>query len=294
VTSLSRVDHAVIAVRDLSAATRSYASLLGCAPWWRGIHPQAGTENSLFRFENASVELLARTGEGPLGRAVTAALERSGEGLVALAFGTDDAQTCADELRSRGIEVGDPQPGEGKDPESGALRRWRTVALPLSTTRGLFLFAIEREPEPSAVVPAPPSAAAVHALDHLVVTSGDLEGARALYAETLGLRLALDRSFASRDLRILFFRLGGVTVEVVGRLDAAPDPTAADGFGGLAYRVADADAARSRVASAGFDVSEVRPGAKPGTRVCTVRSGTCGVPTLLIEPTPPATQPASR
>ena len=35
---------------------------------------------------------------------------------------------------------------------------------------------------------------------------------------------------------------------------------------------------------AGVDVSEVRNGRKPGTRVMTVRSGTCGVPTLLVQP----------
>jgi hypothetical protein len=29
----------------------------------------------------------------------------------------------------------------------------------------------------------------------------------------------------------------------------------------------------------------VRPGRKPGTRVLTVRGGTCGIPTLLVERT---------
>ena len=50
------------------------------------------------------------------------------------------------------------------------------------------------------------------------------------------------------------------------------------------WQVADADAARQRIAEAGFDVSEVRGGNKPGTRVCTVRGEPCGVKTLLIEP----------
>ena len=39
-----------------------------------------------------------------------------------------------------------------------------------------------------------------------------------------------------------------------------------------------------RLAEAGVDVSEVRNGRKPGTRVMTVRSGTSGVPTLLVQP----------
>ena len=37
---------------------------------------------------------------------------------------------------------------------------------------------------------------------------------------------------------------------------------------------------------AGIDVSEVRTGRKPGTRVMSVRSGTCGIHTLFLERTP--------
>jgi len=37
--------------------------------------------------------------------------------------------------------------------------------------------------------------------------------------------------------------------------------------------------------SVNIDVSEVRTGRKPGTRVLTVRTGTCGIPTLLVERT---------
>jgi len=47
--------------------------------------------------------------------------------------------------------------------------------------------------------------------------------------------------------------------------------------------VRDADAIRVRLVAAGLDVSEVRDGHKPGTRVCTVRGDPCGVPTLLLE-----------
>jgi hypothetical protein len=47
--------------------------------------------------------------------------------------------------------------------------------------------------------------------------------------------------------------------------------------------VADIDATRARLAAAGLDVSEVRAGRKPGTRVMTVRDGTCGVRTLMLE-----------
>ena len=124
----------------------------------------------------------------------------------------------------------------------------------------------------------------VEALDHVVILSADLEASRSFYGSDLGIRLALDRSFEAREVRLLFFRIGGVTLEIGGRLGAEPRPEAPDRFGGLAWRVADADAAHARLSADGFDVSAVRPGHKAGTRVLTVRGPVHGVPTLLIEP----------
>ena len=57
-----------------------------------------------------------------------------------------------------------------------------------------------------------------------------------------------------------------------------------DSFGGLAWRVTDPDAAQAAMAAAGFDVSEVRTGRKPGTMVFTVRDAPGGAPTLMLQP----------
>ena len=67
-------------------------------------------------------------------------------------------------------------------------------------------------------------------------------------------------------------------------LEVGQDPSRADGDGlyGAAYRARDLVAAHARLQRAGFDVSEVRDGRKPGTQVMTVRDAPCGVPTLLL------------
>ncbi|BBX56888.1 hypothetical protein MSHO_22330 [Mycobacterium shottsii] len=121
-----------------------------------------------------------------------------------------------------------------------------------------------------------------------MVKTSDADAAITLYRDQLGLRLALDRSFADWGMRLVFLRVGGVTVEIAQSLSDARLPARTDQVWGLSWRVPDADAARRRLAEAGFDVSEVRVGRKPGTRVVSVKDGTCGVPTLLIEPAAPA------
>jgi catechol 2,3-dioxygenase-like lactoylglutathione lyase family enzyme len=123
---------------------------------------------------------------------------------------------------------------------------------------------------------------AVDAIDHVVVHSPDLDRARALWRDRLGLRLALDREFPARGLRMLFFRSHGVTLEFVGTLTRPVDPGGPDRLYGIAYRVVDLEACCARLLAGGIDVGTIRPGHKPGTSVATVRSGTEGVPTLLL------------
>jgi catechol 2,3-dioxygenase-like lactoylglutathione lyase family enzyme len=121
------------------------------------------------------------------------------------------------------------------------------------------------------------------AMDHVVVSTADPERATALYGARLGLDMALDRSHPDWG-RLMFFRCGDLIVEVVQRPGADLDK-AQDRLWGLSWRVAGIDATRARLVSAGVDVSDVRTGRKPGTRVLTVRNGTCGIPTLLVERT---------
>lgn len=121
------------------------------------------------------------------------------------------------------------------------------------------------------------------AIDHVVVQSADPARAVAVWRDTAGLRLALDRAFPARGLRLLFFRSNHMTLEYACPLVPPPGPPPPDRLHGVSYRVPDLAARSERLRAAGLDVSEVRAGMKPGTRVATVRSGTAGVPTLLLE-----------
>ena len=282
---IDALDHVILAVRDLEAATRAYALLLGRRPSWRGEHPAAGSANTLFRLDNTYLELLTPSGPGEIGSVLGAWLAANGEGPLGLAFGTSDAAECHAELAERGLLPGPVSKGLGRDVESGAIREWLNVMLPLARTRGVLLFAIQHTSPAELLPPAAIAGkreAAVSGLDHAVVETTEPEACKALYGGALGLRLALDREFPQWGARLIFYRVGGITVEIAARLGAAASER--DKLWGLSWRVPDADAARARLADAGLDVSEVRPGRRPGTRVLSVRSGTCGVPTLLIEP----------
>ncbi len=70
-----------------------------------------------------------------------------------------------------------------------------------------------------------------------------------------------------------------MSIEVI----ASEKATEQDELWGLALKTTNIEATHSRLNTAGVSVSKVRDGRKPGTRVCTAKSHTLGVPTLLIE-----------
>ena len=124
------LDHVVIAVRDLDAATHDYTILLGREPSWRGEHPSYGTRNTLYRIDNTYVELLGLGAKkrGKWAGELSRRLDQS-EGLYMLALGTIDVNATVREMRDAGLEVADPHDGNGIDQISGAQRRWRTSII---------------------------------------------------------------------------------------------------------------------------------------------------------------------
>jgi catechol 2,3-dioxygenase-like lactoylglutathione lyase family enzyme len=111
---LQSLDHVIVAVRDLDAASRSYAALLGRRPSWRGEHPTLGTANVLYRLDNTYLELLSPQPECSQAEGLRARLEEKGEGLLGLAFGTEDADLCRAALAERGLHPVAPKRGLGR------------------------------------------------------------------------------------------------------------------------------------------------------------------------------------
>ena len=95
--------------------------------------------------------------------------------------------------------------------------------------------------------------------------------------------MALDRSNPAWGMRLMFFRCGDLIVEIAHPLKDGRGE-GPDSFYGLTWRSPDIEATHSRLAAAGISVSGLRTGRKPGTRVFSVKDGTCGVPTLIIRP----------
>lgn len=288
--TFARLDHVVIAVRDLDTAAASYATMLGRTPSWRGRHPAYGTENVIFGLERCYLELLTPAEPEPthpIGAALAAYLAGRAEGLFALALGSDDLDATAAELTRAGLSPGPIAPGTACAAD-GSTRHWRTFALDRTTTRGVTVFAIEHgdrttgDPKARAgIEPSPPTAkvgSVVRKIDHVVLFSDDLAGALRLWHGAFGIPERWRRDFPERGTVNVGLRIGGITLELVAPRTGEAG-TRGERAWGLAY---DVDAAVARLRATGVAVSDVRDGLAPGTRVGTVKWPD-RLPTLLIE-----------
>jgi catechol 2,3-dioxygenase-like lactoylglutathione lyase family enzyme len=278
---ITGLDHVVILVRDIEAAVTTYQTLFARAPAWRNTGD--GADRVLFTLDNMTLELMSPSGDGATAERIRSVIAEQGEGLASICFRTSDIEKMHRRLDRLTLKPEPVAEVESRDATSGATLSWKRTRAATETTRGVRLFFLELAKERPLSVRT--TVASITAMDHLVIATADPERAAALYGARLGLDMALDRSHPDWG-RLMFFRCGDLIVEVVQRpgKDAVVDKTH-DRLWGLSWRVADIDATRARLASAGVDVSDVRTGRKPGTRVLTVRNGTCGIRTLLVERT---------
>jgi catechol 2,3-dioxygenase-like lactoylglutathione lyase family enzyme len=277
---ITGLDHVVVLVSDIKIGAAAYQTLFARTPSWQ--NSGEGADRVLFTLDNMTLELMAPSGDGATATRIRSVLAEQGEGLASICFRTDDIEKMHRRLDRLTLKPEPVAEVESQDVTTGATLSWKRTRAATDMTAGVRLFFLELAKErPLAVRTAP---ASITAMDHVVVGTADPERAAALYGARLGLDMALDRSHPDWG-RLMFFRCGDLIVEVAHK-PGKNAPTTPDKLRGICWRVADIDATRARLVEAGVDVSEARPGRKPGTKVMTARNGTCGVPTLLVQRTP--------
>jgi len=274
---INGLDHIVMLLDDIKAGARAYELLLGRAPSWRSQGD--GSETVLFTLDNMSLELMAPAGNSPTANRIRNVIKIWGEGLASICFRVGDIEKTFRRLDRVALKPEPVAAVESRDLDSAGILHWKRTRVDTELARGVRMFFLElAEERPRSAVT---SAAPILALDHVVVSTEDPERAAALYGARLDLEMALDRSHQEVG-QLMLFRCGDLIVEIVRRTVAGADQSH-DKLWGLSWRVADIEATRARLMASGIEVSEVRAGRKPDTRVMSVRNGACGIHTLLLE-----------
>lgn len=266
---LTGLDHLLVATPNFTGDLANLSALLGTDAQWSGR--VGGREEAVFVTANVALRLQADPAQ---------------QGLRGLCFRCADAPRLRRRLERLNLPIAMTERDDSVGQALGQAAVEGPCWLQTSATRGLPLAFVAREAGASGVTPG-----RIAGLDHAVINSASATGTAFLLGVQLGLDLRLDIDRPDWGGRLLFFRCGDLILEVFERrsADAADaagldDDTRRDGFYGLSWRAHDLDTTRAELAALDFDVSDVRPGRKAGTRVLTVRDRCAGVATLLLEP----------
>ena len=276
---ISKLDHLIVAVKDLDEAESNYKKIFGVEPVWMGEHKELGTANVIFNFKNTYFELLESNGVGLGSDFVNTTIEESGEGLIGSVLGSENIKLTFDSIKNKGHLLGDISDGEGTNLKNNEIRKWKNLFLPLELTRGIFTFIIEHT-EGNLPMPNRFNDASINKLDHVVITTNDADGFIEIYRDIFDIRLALDKVIEHWNTRMLFFRLNETTIEVVAKEHNNKNP---DELWGLAWEVESIANTRKRLINEGVEITEIKDGIKENTLVATIKSHTHEVPTLLIQ-----------
>jgi catechol 2,3-dioxygenase-like lactoylglutathione lyase family enzyme len=174
------IDHLVIAVRDLEAATKDYRDL-GFTVVPGGRHTGIGTYNSLVAFGDGSYLELIGFYEARDDHRWWAPLQKGG-GLVDYCLQTDDLPGDTQALRRAGIDISEPEKRDRKRPDGKEIR-WM-FSLSRGAHRGVGPFIIADETGREERVPRERSHAnGVTGVGTLTVAVDDVARVRRWYAE---------------------------------------------------------------------------------------------------------------
>ena len=180
---LTAIDHLVIVVSDLDAATADYRGL-GFTVVPGGRHPGVGTYNALIAFSDSSYIELIGFYEPRADHRWWAPLQRGG-GLVDFCLQTDDLAGDLRRLRRAGVDIGDPEPRNRTRPD-GVEIRWE-FALARGPHRGVAPFIIADVTGRDVRVPAERiHANGVTGIGTVTVVVSDIALVRGWYAKGLG------------------------------------------------------------------------------------------------------------
>lgn len=134
------IDHVLVGVRDLEAARETYARL-GFTVSPRGRHIGWGTANYCIMFAHDYIELLGIVDPTQFTNNLNRFLE-SREGLLGIAFASDDVALAGRALRRAGVAPGEERDLKRilEDPDGEVWPRFKLLHMPPEATPGTSAF----------------------------------------------------------------------------------------------------------------------------------------------------------
>jgi catechol 2,3-dioxygenase-like lactoylglutathione lyase family enzyme len=193
---LTRIDHVMICVPDLTRGIEQYRKL-GFNIYPGGVHAGKGTHNAIAFNDYDYVELLAirdpseyeaSARKGVDWTATLTEFIAAGGGIRYVIIESDDLAAEVAAMRARGVDVGEPVDGGRRTP-AGQELRWKIAVLGAGNPLPLFfiqhLTPVEERRKQLPIAGNHPNG--VYKLERAYIVTPDAKAAAAMYARVLGI-----------------------------------------------------------------------------------------------------------
>ena len=110
--NMNKIEHIGIAVRDLAEARQTFSRFLGQEPYKEETVESEGVTTLFYQVGEVKIELLAATRSDS---AIARFIEKRGEGIHHIAFGTSDVEGESERLRQQGFVILNDRAKAGAD-----------------------------------------------------------------------------------------------------------------------------------------------------------------------------------
>ncbi len=219
---ITRLDHCVIAVRDLAQTRKHFERRLLLSSYPGGKHTGLGTENTIVRFGLDYLELIGIydrqevMAAGVKRAALLEFLERREGGLLGYALATDDIDNLAERFRKTGLDAFGPYAMQRTRPDGQTLK-WRLLVPSGTAWRRPWPFFIQwdlADDERLQLEQPGDHALGASAVAGVAITVSDLEAAQYLYSHQLGLSLAEEADEPALGTRRVRYRIKDFSIDL--------------------------------------------------------------------------------
>ena len=254
---LARIDHVMICVPDLERGVDAYRRM-GWDIRPGGVHPGKGTHNAIAFNAEDYLEVLGLRDRDEYLRASPGGglldfLARGG-GIRYVAIQSDDLDADVKAMRSRGVDVGDPEPGARKTPDGRELR-WKAASLGAKNALPIF-FLQHLTPLAERRAGAGPHPNGALRVDRVYIAVKDVAKEAETYSRVLGLPVPKIQRGAVIKADMAVFDLGPTGLVPAEPKESGPAMEALDNRGPgpfqALYRTSGMDAAAKWMADHGM------------------------------------------
>ena len=271
---LTRVQNIFLATKNLEETSKKFSIFFGRDPNFIGQSRKLGIDIISFGLNKTNICLISPKSSGIWFETLNNFLKNKGEGIFGINFSSNDFDSDYNHFIKNDLKLSAKFESNFEANNQNQIKFSFFNVLD-KTIEGLNIFISN---EINFQNNKANSKNTVSKVNQLVIQTEAPDSIKDIFEGKLNIRLALDKTFKEWAGRMLFFRLGGITLEVIEGKDIKQNSK----YFGIGWHADNYNKCYNALLNNGFSLSEIRKGRKEGTLVSTLKEPILNIPTILI------------